>query len=120
MKKPVFYWIIAIVITLSAAVYQRMTGPTYPKRFNIEYNGSEYKVKLPRSHVSTSVCPVELKIPAENLNAKLKYKRYPSNDEWTAIVFESIDNKLIAEIPNQEAAGKILYQVSIFDGNDEY
>ena len=37
MKKYV-YWFLAIVITLVLSVYQRMTGPTYPKKVTIELN----------------------------------------------------------------------------------
>ena len=33
--KTSLYWILAIVITLSAAYYQRKTGPTYPKQIEI-------------------------------------------------------------------------------------
>ena len=50
MKKYV-YWLLAIVITLVLSVYQRMTGPTYPKKVTIELNGENYKIKLPRSGV---------------------------------------------------------------------
>ena len=37
MKK----WLLAIVITLVLSVYQRMTGPTHPKRVTVELNGTE-------------------------------------------------------------------------------
>lgn len=37
--KKVVYWILAIVITLALSIYQRMTGPTYPKKVNIELRG---------------------------------------------------------------------------------
>ena len=50
MKKTV-YWTLAIVITLALSVYQRITGPTHPKKVTIELNGQQYKMKLPRSGV---------------------------------------------------------------------
>ena len=50
MKKSV-YWLLAIVITLVLSIYQRMTGPTYPKRITVELKGESYKIKLPRSGV---------------------------------------------------------------------
>ena len=50
MKKPV-YWILAIIITLVLSIYQRMTGPTYPKKVSVELDGEHYKLKLPRSGV---------------------------------------------------------------------
>ena len=50
MNKSV-YWLLAIVITLVLSIYQRMTGPTYPKKVTVELNGKFYQVKLPRSGV---------------------------------------------------------------------
>ena len=50
MKKSL-YWLLAIVITLVLSVYQRMTGPTYPKKVAVELRGETYQVKLPRSGV---------------------------------------------------------------------
>ena len=38
MKKFV-YWLLAVVITLALSVYQRMTGPTYPKKITVELRG---------------------------------------------------------------------------------
>ena len=42
---------VAIGITLSLSIYQRMTGPTHPQKVDIELNGEDYRVKLPRSGV---------------------------------------------------------------------
>ena len=50
MKKSV-YWLLAVLITLVLSIYQRMTGPTYPKRVIVEVNDCDYIVKLPRSGV---------------------------------------------------------------------
>ena len=40
MKKAV-YWILAVVITLVLSIYQRMTGPTHPKKVVVEMNGEQ-------------------------------------------------------------------------------
>ena len=48
MKKSV-YWLLAVVITLVLSVYQRMTGPTHPKRVTVELNGERYTQKRMRS-----------------------------------------------------------------------
>ena len=47
--KSTLYWILAIVITRSAAYYQRKTGPTYPKQVDVTANGEEYGLRLVRS-----------------------------------------------------------------------
>ena len=44
MKKSL-YWLLAVVITLVLSVYQRMTGPTHPKKVTVELNGVSYKIK---------------------------------------------------------------------------
>ncbi|MBC7364183.1 MAG: hypothetical protein H5U07_06540, partial [Candidatus Aminicenantes bacterium] len=48
MKKTLT-WILAFLITASSAVYQRITGPTYPTRGVVNFLGQEIKFKLPRS-----------------------------------------------------------------------
>ena len=34
--KKFAYWFFAVVITLVLSIYQRMTGPTYPKKLTVE------------------------------------------------------------------------------------
>jgi len=50
MKKSVC-WFLAVIITLALSIYQRMTGPTHPKKVDIELRGDNYQIKLPRSGV---------------------------------------------------------------------
>ena len=38
-------WFLAVVITLVLSVYQRMTGPTHPKKVTVELNGGKCKMK---------------------------------------------------------------------------
>jgi len=112
--KKVLLWILAVLITLSAVIYQRMTGPTYPKRVKVELDGKTYKLKLIRSHGGNDDAPVELKIN-EPLKATLNYKFFPEHkdEEWKSVNFQLIDGKLVADLPNQPPAGKLMYFVSI-------
>ena len=48
--KKVLLWVLAVVISLGTMVYQRMTGPTYPKDYEITYKDASYKFEFPRSH----------------------------------------------------------------------
>lgn len=52
MKKSAC-WLLAVVVTLVLSIYQRMTGPTNPKRVTIELNGESYRQRLPRSGVQS-------------------------------------------------------------------
>ncbi|MCX6257233.1 MAG: hypothetical protein NTW49_04950, partial [Bacteroidia bacterium] len=63
MRKTFIYWILAIIITLMAAVYQRVTGPTYEKREKVIIGRARYKIDLPRSISLDHASEVTLKIP---------------------------------------------------------
>jgi hypothetical protein len=117
MAKKVLLWLLAAFITLAAVVYQRMTGPTYPKRVKVELNNQEYKLRLLRSHGGITDAPIELAIAAD-INASLHYKYYPvhEGEEWKEVVFEKEGEKYVAKLPNQPPAGKLMYYITITAG----
>ena len=75
MKQSV-YWLLAIVITLVLSVYQRMTGPTHPKRVTVELNGESFQQKLPRSGVQQDEIVILKELP-EDAIVQLHYRRFP-------------------------------------------
>ena len=115
MKKYV-YWLLAIVITLVLSIYQRMTGPTHPKRVAVELNGQSYKIKLPRSGVQHDEI-LTLKDVPSNTNAQLHYRRYPTSDDYTTVDFSWTDSECQAVLPVQPVAGKLQYYITV-DGKD--
>lgn len=115
MNKTIFYWLLAIIITLSAAVYQRATGPTYPKKIDFTYADTQYKIKLLRSHSTSKPAPISLNVNDDRVEGKILYKKYPSSDDLTEIVMERDGENLIAQLPNQSPAGKLEYQVLLND-----
>lgn len=121
MKSNVFKFSIplAIIITLMAVIYQRSTGPTYPKKFKLEYHNQKAKIKFPRSQGGEINAPIELPLLTENQTATLTYKRFPTNDDWTSIEFNKHDNRLYAELPFQPPAGKLQYFVDINYGDTQ-
>ena len=115
MKKTLF-WLLAVVITLVLSIYQRMTGPTYPKKVTIELNGAQYKVKLPRSGVLQDEI-VALKGIPQHTDAQLHYRRYPTSDDYTTVDFKWTDSEWQAALPVQPVAGKLQYYITV-DGKD--
>ena len=115
MKKSV-YWLLAIVITLVLSVYQRMTGPTYPKRIVVELTGESYKIKLPRSGVQHDEV-VTLKGIPYDVNSQIHYRRYPSADEYTTADFVWENSAWQVVLPVQPVAGKLQYYITV-DGKD--
>lgn len=130
--KTFLFWFLAFLITISAAIYQRATGPTYPKKLTISVNGSEHKLKLVRSLGLDEDPVVKLKIKDTKVQAKIYYRRYMSSDEFQSADFQfrskPIDSFVMnrifnvtkeegyfAEVPQQPAAGKIEYYFEVTD-----
>ena len=118
MKKFIL-WFLAFVITLSAAVYQRMTGPTYPKKLSLTVNNTSPELKLVRSLSVAQKSEVFLNINDQSVKARLFFKRYKSNDEYEVSEFTyRSDHKhggFFAEVPQQPVAGKLQYYIEITD-----
>ncbi len=119
MKKTILLWVLALVIMIGARVYQKMTGPTYPKRASITLNDKQYKLKLLRSHGGDDDATITLDIDDENVNASLYFKNYPpkQGEDWTKKSFDhqTIDGKKVmtTNLPHQPPAGKLLYNIVI-------
>ncbi len=110
-NKMILSWLIAILITFGAAIYQRTTGPTYPKITKVEIKDTVYKLKLIRSFGGTNDADINLDIPNKSVNASLYYRKYPTKDEWKSTDFVRESNKLVAKLPNQPPAGKLEYYI---------
>ena len=114
--KPVVLWILAVVITLAAAAYQRITGPTYPVKGKTVFQGSVIHYKLHRSHGGAGNQPVALTVPDTSIHAILHYRRYPTNESWTSEPMRREGEKLLGELPHQPPAGKMEYFITLQKG----
>jgi len=118
MKKAIL-WSLAVLITCSAAIYQKMTGPTYPKRQKVALDGTVYNLKLVRSLSLDQNSEVKLKISNPAVKAKIYYKRFKSDEEYqvTDFIYRAETGKegLYAQIPPQPPAGKLQYYIEIAD-----
>jgi hypothetical protein len=118
MRKTLL-WILAVIITLAAAVYQRMTGPTYAYRGKVDIGGIEIKYKLPRSAEIVNDCEVSVEVPGPDIIGSVEYKRYRTEDPWKKVSMERKGGKLVASLPNQPMAGKLAYTVLLVKGEKE-
>jgi len=108
----ILLWIFAVIFTLSTAIYQRATGPTYPKKTEVELGGDIYKFKLLTTFGGEADAPISLEVPA-NIKGMVKYRRYRSDEEWKELVMKYNGESLKAFLPNQPPAGKLEYNVSL-------
>ncbi len=117
LKRPAWQWILAIVITLAAAVYQRGTGPTYPRRVSFDADGVSHAQKLPRSHGGKSDCPLVIEMPNEKVTGTLRFRRYPTTEDWKEVALTRDEKLLEGSLPSQPPAGKLEYVV-VLTGED--
>lgn len=130
--KKFLLWTLAFLITVSAAIYQRQTGPTYPKKLDIMINEQLCKLRLVRSLALDERAEVKLNIADTTVVAKIFFKRYRSDEEYQSADFKyrvypihsfvmnkifkmTEDKGYFAEVPQQPAAGKIQYYFEITD-----
>ena len=119
--KKVLFWVLAVVITLGASIYQRKTGPTNPKYETVNLVGEEYRFKLPRSGGETD-CSVVLKgfgTPAMidslglQVDAVMYWRKYPGGGDYNAVKMLPAEEGLTAFLPAQPAAGKLEYYIEL-------
>ena len=110
-------WLIAIVITVSSAVYQKTTGPTYPIKGEVQINDTTISYKLLRSHNTGIDARIIIPVDNETITGTYDFRRFRSNDDWTTSVMEENDGSLVATLPHQPPAGKIMYRLYLIDAD---
>ena len=114
----VLFWTLAFIITLASAVYQRVTGPTYPLRGEIFIAGQTVRYEIPRSAETTSDALVSIPVPAI-VTGKALWKRYKTDDALAEAPMVRDAEGLSAHLPVQPPAGKLQYHLVLNDGENE-
>jgi len=117
--KRFLLWFLAVFITLGAAVYQRLTGPTYPFRARATIDGQDITARLPRSAENVTDCEIKIRGLAPEIGGYVEYMRYKTQDPWTKVPLERSQGALSAGLPKQPAAGKLAYKVVLVKGDKE-
>ncbi len=106
-------WFVAVVLMFAAASYQRLTGPTYELRGEFDVGGEVFEYELIRSEYSTTDAAVVIPDPGEGVRGRLVFKRYPTDDPWSATPMESVQGELVGLLPAQPAAGHLEYVIEL-------
>ncbi|MDK9700054.1 MAG: hypothetical protein OEM52_07915 [bacterium] len=143
--RSILLWLLAFIIMLASAYYQRRTGPTYPVSGIVKVGGVSVPYYLLRSHGGAGNQPVLLPITDTTVTGVVVWKRYKSHDQWQELPLlqKSLSKEtvkemtgpsvfvgkhffpagkpeqdfLYAELPHQPPAGKIEYFVKLTRGN---
>ena len=117
MKNRRWVWVAAVVVTVASAVYQRMSGPTYPLRGSVSLGGQDISLRLTRTHPGAGDQPVILAVPDASVEGQVAWRRYPTNEAWQTMPLVRKGAELTAALPHQPVAGKLEYQVRLQRGD---
>lgn len=109
-------WIIALALTLAAAVYQRVTGPTYPVRGSVSLDGERIKARLTRTHGGTGDQLVRIQA-GPSVDGFVEWRFYPTDDPFTRAPLSRDGDALVARLPHQPPAGKLEYRIHLQRGD---
>ena len=118
MNRSVWLWIIAILITLASARWQRMTGPTHELSGTASLGGSAIHYVLDRTHAGPGDHRVALGTLPADVTGVTEWKEYSSNDAWTAVEMRREGAALVATLPHRPPAGKLWYRVRLARGGE--
>jgi hypothetical protein len=106
-------WILAIIFSVAAAYYTRKTGPTKPVSGTATIATQQINYKLIRSYNQPQDAPVKIWAEDKGITGFFIYKRTPSHDEWQEAELTRDGEFLIAYLPQQPPAGKVMYQITL-------
>ncbi|MDP2359366.1 MAG: hypothetical protein Q8O14_01245 [bacterium] len=121
-------WALALLIMFSAIVYQRRTGPTYPRRGEIVVAGESHRYRLVRSQETTREARVLLPAAGGRISGTLYWKRFKREEPWRPVDLcpaadllpglggreqEELADRLVALLPMQPPAGKLEYFIEL-------
>jgi len=138
MKKIWLLWLLAFLITVFAAFYQRKTGPTNPKSVTATIAETTYMLTCPRSMITeitpqqaqgnweslgkSSLLYIKTKIKkgesglSKDTPVTLHFKRFRAKDDWQQVEgVMGANNRMEFRLPAQPPAGKIAYYLTIAD-----
>jgi hypothetical protein len=124
MRRPSVQWILTVVVTLLSAIYQRMTGPTYPVRGTVQLGGAAINLKLLRTHSISGRQPVVVNVTDTAVKGAVEWRRYPTNDSWSTEPMDRTRTGLETALPPapnalMPMAGKLEYRVKLTRGAEQ-
>ena len=108
-------WVLAFLLMVGAAVWQRRTGPSYPLKGRLPTADGSAAYALPRSHETTTGALVS--VPAVRPGGVLVWRRYPTTEPFHAIPLSRRGDSLMATLPPQPPAGKVEYYLELGGGS---
>ncbi len=111
--KTILLFFFAFIFTAGLAIYQRMTGPTYPISGKIIINGETIKYELLRTSDEPGDQKLKIKIADTSIKGEFTFRRFKSHDSWSVQPMIREGEYLLAFVPHQPPAGKVMYYITL-------
>jgi len=102
-------WLLAAALMFGTVVHQRRTGPTHPLRGTIETVMGPRDYALVRSENTGVDARIVVPDPGIEWAGSLHWRRYRTDDPYTAVEMRREEFDLVGELPTQPPAGKLEY-----------
>ena len=113
-RSNIFLWIVAVLITIISIFYQNTTGPTYPQKGHVVFNGKQIDYKLDRSALINQDCPVKIYINDSTIKGSLIWKRFNTRDNESSKPMRYENGYLVSELDKQDKmAAKLQYYIQL-------
>lgn len=112
----VWLWVLAVLLTVTAAVYQRLVGPTRPVRGVAQVAGQEIRYKLIRSYGHEREHAIHLRVPDPQVHGFLAAHRFRTKEPWTIRRLVRDGAFLVGTPPEQAPGGKVSYRIFLHQG----
>jgi hypothetical protein len=108
----------ALLLMVAAALWQRLTGPTHPRRGEAVIGGAVVKWRLLRTSLSGEPFMVTIPVP-DGASGAVHYRRYPTGEPFRERAMTREGGRLVALLPTQPPAGKLEYFVTLRTPGEE-
>lgn len=113
MKTAFWLWLVALLLTLVLARWQRVSGPTYPLSGKADLAGTAFHWQLERSHAGPGDHAVKLGAPVPGATGVLAWRAHGTDGAWTEAAMSSAGDTLTAPLPHQAPGQKLDYRVTL-------
>jgi len=108
-RRELVLWVVAVALVVSAAGYQRRTGPSYPATGHFQVAERTHEYRLVRNAPTTRDARVAVPDPGDGVTGRLVYKRFRTEGAFVEAPMVGADGELVGWLPAQPPAGKLEY-----------
>ncbi|MEK6565322.1 MAG: hypothetical protein AABZ41_01310 [Bacteroidota bacterium] len=119
MNRSTLLWVTSTIITVIAAVYQRVTGPTYPVSGKVQFAGKKFDYRLAKSHAGETDATVELRTDDASVSGTVLWKRHKTADSLQESAMKFENGILKTSLPLQPHAERVQYQIHLATNTGE-